>query len=82
MTLKLILKKSLSLALNSVSSEINDLICPTGAWRPGIALDLVFNGQELVMEQRVCGENGPYVVEGRNFHEPQHDDAWLSSRCL
>ena len=26
---------------------------------------------------RVCGRSAPYAVEGRNFHGPQRDAAWL-----
>ena len=40
-------------------------------------MDLVFNGQELVLEQQVCGGNASYAVEGRNFHGPQRKAAWL-----
>ena len=43
------------------------LICQTGAWRPGIGLDLASNGQELVMEHRVCGRECAICGRGVEF---------------
>ena len=53
------------------------LICPTELWCPGTAQDLPTHWPGTRVWTRVCGGNVPYAVEGRNFHGPQSNAAWL-----
>ena len=56
---------------------LTGLICPTEFWRPGTSQDLPTHWPGTCVWTRVCRGNAPYAVEGRNFHGPQCDAAWL-----
>ena len=53
------------------------LICLTELRRPGTVQDLPTHWPGTHVWTRVCGGKAPYAVEGRNFHGPQRDAAWL-----
>ena len=75
---------SLTVPCNELNTLYNNnnwilpgLICPTELWRPGVAQDLPTHWPGTRVWTQVCGWNAPYAVEGRNFHGPQRDAAWL-----